>query len=377
MRKILIDNNRELKTEIETLRVRIQSKTVPSDIAPYKVWLLRCLEQYQNKVEKIFVLLSLEEESIFPEITSMTQELTWSLRTVTSRFVPPLLRNDSSNDFCIKLISWLHRQHPKAKDAIFAISDGNFAILPTLEYPIIYYLPTSSLESIKHMPLIFHEFGHYLYRCHEPEMRDLTIELQNRIRELAYPSYQSDSSPHKNQISKLNNIIERWYEWAHELYCDAVGLQIGGAAYLHTFSSYLRMMGRGQFLLHQEDLLQSDHPVSWVRIHFLAKRASKMGLIRESEKIIEDWSRIAQSIDVKKENYGFYHNSFDTIIVEVIDGMLEETMPIDFRSYLNDKDSIISMVNEAWEIDSKSPEIYSDWERQAVESFLNPCHLVG
>ena len=75
----------------------------------------------------------------------------------------PILRHNELDIFCLKIINWMHSVHPQSNNIPFAVSDGSFAIYPSVNSSVIYFLPASSLNNITHVPLLFHEFGHALH----------------------------------------------------------------------------------------------------------------------------------------------------------------------------------------------------------------------
>src|SRR5207247_6965427 len=75
------------------------------------------------------------------------------------------------------------------------------------------------------------------------------------------------------QANVRGTIVARWHTWTQELFCDAVGLVVGGPSFLNAFSGHLSSMSRGDFHRAESDLIGSTHPVTWLRIRLLASRA--------------------------------------------------------------------------------------------------------
>ena len=372
MKDILTQNNTDLNREILVIRKRINESITPTVLDAYRNWLLDTLDLFERRIRYNFELISMNHDLLVSEILSETQNITINLRALTERYLAPILRYNSNDLFCLKAIDWLHKKHVQSKEIPFAVSDGSFAIFPTTETPVIYFLPSSSLNNLTHFPLIFHEFGHYLYAYHQDEMDMLVKELQTKIWNKCKPSYVGNNPRIASDIESLNQIVETWYEWMQEFFCDAVGLQIGGASYLKTFSIYLRMMGRGQFRAHESELIQSSHPVTWLRIKFLIKRAHEFGLEPEASKIEKVWDQIAKKLHVKEEYYGFYHPSFGEDVYQTLDDMIVEANPVLYQDFLETEESlnIINLTNLAWAKYEHDPGAYDNWESSIVEKFL-------
>ncbi len=176
------------------------------------------------------------------------------------KYISPLSRCLKSDNLSIKLLKWLHDQHTQSKNVAFAVSDGNFSIYPSTNIPVIYYLPASSQKSLLHLPLFFHEYGHFLFEFHRKEMIDYIISMQDGMEELLLQPFQQNDAKFHREKTKTKNIIETWYDWIEEIFCDLVGLTICGPSFLKTFSLYLRMSGREVFYLSDRELENSTHP---------------------------------------------------------------------------------------------------------------------
>jgi hypothetical protein len=372
MIQILKQNNTDLKREILIIRKKVEESATPPELDLYKNWLREILDSFEARIATNYKLISLYQPILISEILSETQNLTINLRALTERYLAPIVRFNISDLFCLKAIRWLHNKHPQSEKIPFAISDGSFAIYPTIDSPVIYFLPISSSNNLTHTPLIFHEFGHYLYAFHQAEMDSLVKELQTNIWNKCKPSYVGNNPKTKSDTESLKKIVEAWYEWTQELFCDAVGLQIGGIGYLKTFSIYLRMMGRGQFKVPENELIQSSHPISWLRIKFLVKRSSELGLDKGANEIEKVWTQVAKELKIQEDYFGFYHSSFGDIVYETLNDMLVEANPISFRDYIGaeGKGNIVQITNTAWAKYDNHDLGYDAWEKSVIVSFL-------
>jgi len=373
MFSLLTYNNLDLKKEIETTLDLLSRVEICAELNLCHQWICNTLTFYQERIDYNLSLINMEEKELLPEIVSETQSLTSGVRQISENFLAPLIRHKPIDTFCLKVINWLHKEHRQTQSAPFALSDGGFAVFSDLNGPIVYFLPTTSLSNITHVPLIFHEFGHYLYAYHKEEMDDLVSELQTKIWNLLKPSYRTNNSRYLTLMEKISAIAETWYEWMQEFFCDAVGLHIGGKSYLKTFSMYLRMMGTGEFKAFEDELLGSTHPVSWLRVRLLSIRAKKYGLIAEAEQTEREWKLIANELNVKQDYFGFYDEAFDNLIHQALDDMLTEAGPLYFSDYLNKEENsnLIMLVNKAWDLMETNFEEYKGWENSAIALFMN------
>lgn len=376
MRAILEANNKDILREIKSLRNCLKGSGFPPEMDGYYQWILSFLNEKEKMVNDNLYYLSLNVDAILSEVMERTQSITLNIRILSAKYISPLSRYSKSDNISIMLLKWLHDQHPQSKDVPFAVSDGNFSIYPSKEIPVIYYLPSSSQKSLLHLPLFFHEFGHYLFEVHRKEMNDYIISMQDGMEELLLQPYQQNDDRFHRERNKTKNIIETWYDWIEEIFCDLVGLTIAGPAFLKTFSLYLRMSGREAFYLNDKELENSTHPVSWIRIKFLVDRAKKMGFVKEANQIEDEWKKMAQLMNMTPVYHGYYSAAYDTLINEALDSMLEEASPIRYADYvsLNDefvsgKDNFIQLMAAAWQIQEKNHDLYESWETEIIEAF--------
>ena len=61
------------------------------------------------------------------------------------------------------------------------------------------------------------------------------------------PSSQRNDQHAQIQSDRQRLVVNAWYSWAQELFCDAIGLCIGGPAFLHAFANYLSGLDEEDF----------------------------------------------------------------------------------------------------------------------------------
>ncbi|MFT3703011.1 MAG: hypothetical protein QM802_11610 [Agriterribacter sp.] len=376
MRRVLELNNHDVLREIKCIRESLSKASYATELQGYFEWVLSFLNEKEKAIKDNLYYLSLNVDPILSEVLERSQSVTLNIRVLSAKYISPLSRYSKSDNLSVMLLKWLHDQHPQSKGIPFAVSDGNFSIYPSTQIPVLYYLPSSSQRSILHLPLFFHEFGHYLFEYHRREMVDLIISMQDKMEELLIQPFQQNDSKFQRDRAKAKSIIEAWYDWIEELFCDLVGLTIGGPAFLRTFSLYLRMSGREAFYLNDKELERTTHPVSRIRIKFLVERAKIMGFVNEAMMIESEWQQMASLMKVSQVYHGYYSNSYDSIINETLDNMLEEACPIRFvdfvvseSSYVFGESNYIQLVDEAWKQHEKNYEKYDDWEIEIVDKF--------
>lgn len=383
MREILRHNCEDQLSELRQLEEMIRNTTVLPELQMFRDWVDKACDELRQRAERNLVDLNSSEDSILPDILSQTQNLWLQLQIFNSDFVSHLLRARPSDRLCLKLVHWLHSSHPKTQSIPVCLNDGGFATLPSKFFPVVYFIPPSAQQRLLYLPLLFHEYGHVLYICHKPEMDALVKELQNTVREWLEPRSQRDDM--KAKIDEVNNrlIVEAWYEWAQELFCDAVGFTIGGPAFARAFSMFLRMSGREALRLSFEELKQRAHPVTWLRIRLLADRARASGNSALATELEESWQKIAAMMSVEEDYQGFFEQSYLPEVQRTIADMLVEADPLacnlsdieidvlDHQGQILCADfTPVQLLNQAWRMFLNNPDRYASWERLAVETML-------
>lgn len=379
MRRLLEQNNYDLINEIEKIEFSLRKKELdlPSELKDFYSWSLSVCVSLKKQVNENLADISKNQENILTDVLSHTKVVAWSLRTLNQLFLNPILRISVSDRLCLKLLYWLHKEHPKTAGHFFVMTDGAFASLPYPPRPTVYFVPPSAQERLLYLPLLFHEFGHLLYAFHKDEMDALVKELQEEIARRLEPSVHRNDKYSSGEDQWRKNISEIWYEWTQEIFCDAVGLIIGGPAFLHAFSMYFRILGREEFQLPKESLAKRDHPVSWIRIKILINRAEILGLNEVAQDLQDSWNKIAANLKIAEDYFGFYNHDFLINIQQKIDDMLVEASPrqyleseIDMADSSNENVSPIKLLNSAWHRFYSNPTDYNAWENNGIYNWL-------
>lgn len=367
MKDILIRHNLALKQQVSILLEAAEGKDAPLELELYKQWLLGFLEHLSTRVEKNLRKLNKGVTSILPEILSITEEVNQQVRLISTYYIPPIHRSIQSDKVALKLLKWLHELHGQTELIPFAISDGAFGIIPNNAAPTLYYLPTTDQKGLLYFPLFFHEFGHLLFKLHKPEMDDLVREIQLGIEEFNRPTFMHNDDRNEEEHRNVEAIVNTWYKWVQEFFCDAVGLVIGGESYLFAFSSYCQMGGRDEFHQRREDLNGRTHPVTLIRVHLLVRRARKLGYHDAADRVENEWRQLQRHYIRVPEYFGYYADEYESIVEENLDYMLEEANPYQFDA---SEDSPVHILNDAWSEFLERPQTFSDWEREAIRAYL-------
>lgn len=378
MQDILKQNNVALCYEIEKLQrsLRDAQVNITEELEPYAAWIINECENFHRSVLQNIRYLEFGQGNLLKDILSNTQNVANAFYILNQHQASPILRARVSDRLPLKLLLWLHTTHCQTKGIPAAVGDGEFSIWAIR--PSIYYTPCTAQYGLLNLPLFFHEFGHLLHKCYQPEIDALIDELQVEIGHHLLPPVERDDAYTQTQERSRNAIVAIWYEWAKEFFCDAVGFTIGGASFAYAFSMYLRILGRDQYHVSKEELARSSHPVTWIRIHLLADRARLMGYQEVATDLEERWNQVAAALGVMEDYYGFYAPKFLSVIQGKLDDMLTEAAPRKFQaSEVSNREeesaftSPVALLNAAWQKFQDDPENYREWEKEAIARFLD------
>jgi hypothetical protein len=377
MRALLIGRNQALVRTVLALADLIRSAAAPAELEPYRTYVLGICAHLIAVLTRNLDDLDRGPEPILEDILSNTQLAMRLAQLLSARIASPILRASPADRLCLRTIAWLHQQHAATASVPAAFGDGHTAVWPFIQVVPIYFMPTAEQRSLLFQPLVFHEFGHLLYAYHQREMDALVADIQRGIEHSLTSSSQRNDRYDEDQISRRQGIVDTWYAWAQELFCDAVGLVIGGPAFLYAFSDHLSRMERGDFYRQPTDLYHSSHPVTRLRISFLTSRARQRGFGSDADLLEDEWTAIGRAMSVTEDHHGFYDARSEVLITARIDDMLAEASPRECMSTEvgssedgADEKSPVLLLNQAWRHYRTSPADYPAWETTTVREFL-------
>ncbi len=120
-------------------------------------------------------------------------------------------------------------------------------------------------------------------------MDDLVGEFQQVVGDVLTPLTRRRRKSAENQETFRQMVLLRYYEWCQEFFCDAIGLRIGGPAFVKALTNYFRLQGAGEFYIPRIKQLTRRHPVSWLRIKMLVDRCQSYGLSEAGAEIESAW----------------------------------------------------------------------------------------
>lgn len=346
------------------------------ELEQYKQWVVEELTRLQGDAQDLILVTTHRYPDTLSEIRSALQQRRRQLKLLRDRLVGPLARFRPTDRMTLQILRWLHNTTLATQNIAFAVADGSFSTWPFLTQVAVYFGPVSSSSDIRHISLFCHEFGHVLYASQGRQLDTRVGQLQRTIdNELSPRSVRNDSRS-QVELRSREKIVSVWYQWSQEFFCDAVGLTIAGPSYMNAFSSHLQLLGVGDFPSH-EDSDGSTHPPTRLRIDLLAERGKRLGLARQSEKVLTEWREISSSVGFCDDYLGFFTSEMSHEVHACVDDMLRICDPYRFTPSDLEPCSTsdiassnpIRLMNTAWHIYEQSEEEFRVWE-QACERYF-------
>jgi hypothetical protein len=128
---------------------------------------------------------------------------------------------------------------------------------------------------------------------------------------------------------------------------------------------------------HEPKYLKRSHPVTLLRIRFLARRARTIGYNTTAQRIEADWNVVAQATGIEEDYHGFYDNTLEQVVDETLNNMLIETNPRACTEaqaigggWVAGTDTPVRLLNWAWQRYRDNREQYTSWETDRITAFL-------
>jgi len=354
IRENLKRRNEDVKQDLEQIVTLVSGSRIVGELEPYRVAFLARTQQLLTSCRENLALLATNEDSLLPDVLSETSTLLQYARLLKFRYLRGFYRAMDWDRVCLRTIAWLHSHHEQTKNCPAAFADDDVSIVPSKGLPF-YFFPCLEQRGLKFQPLFFHEFGHLLYKCHELELDSLVGDFQQIVESELLPASQRNDKYAQEQARVRQSIVETWYKWIQEFFCDAVGLEIGGPCFLYAFSEYIAKFQLADYSRQAPDLHGSSHPVSWLRVKLLVERAQRKGFADDARWVLDHWNDTASLLKVNEDHHGFYTTSLNARLTQTLDDMLVEVSP---RQCSNDEaaglqwdsqpENLIGLLNHVW-----------------------------
>jgi hypothetical protein len=373
VRETLKRRNEDLQRDLEKIVELVDRARIVPELEPYRGVLRARTRQLLAASRQNLDWLETAQDSLLPDVLSETSTLVQYVRLLKSRYLRGLYRTMDWDRVCLQTIAWLHAEHSQTTSYPAVFADDDVSIIPSMRLPF-YFFPCVEQRGLRFQPLFFHEFGHLLYKCHENELDALVGEFQQTVESELLPASQRNDQYAQEQASVRQSIVETWYKWMQEFFCDAVGLVIGGPSFLHSFSEYINKFQLSDYYRQPSDLRASTHPISNLRITLLVERAQATGFDVDAQRISKQWNESARLLNLTEDYHGFYTASLKPALIQTLDDMLVEVSPrectkddADGIGWDSEPRNLVALLNQVWLKYFQHPSEFAEWETSVLE----------
>ncbi len=373
IRETLRRKNQDLEQDLEHIVSLAERAQIVSELEPYRIAFLTWANQMLRQARANLRLLERHYDSLLPDVLSETSTLLQYVRLIKFRYLRGLYRAGDWDRVCLRTITWLHEAHPETASYPAVFADDDVSIIPAKGLPF-YFFPCLEQRGLRFQPLFFHEFGHLLYTCHKQELDALVGEFQQVVESELLPVSQRNDQYAQEQARIRQSIVETWYKWTQEFFCDAVGLVIGGPCFLNAFSEYISKFQMSDYYRQPSDLHGSTHPISRLRIELLTDRAEANPLHQHGHSVLDQWSETAALLDVTEDHHGFYSPSLKDALKQTLNDMIVEVSPRECTQeeaagtgWDLESGNLVSLLNKTWLEYLERPTEFRSWEQSVLQ----------
>ncbi|MCE9562119.1 MAG: hypothetical protein K8U57_08695 [Planctomycetes bacterium] len=377
MRDRLLIANADLLRRVQAIQRLIDAALVSGTMAGYCQQVREFCAEQEKRARLHLAELRGSNAGLLGDLFNATSVLAQKVRYADRTLAVPLVRFRRQDVLALRVLQWLHQSTKETAHLTFALGEDDYKVWASPMMPCIYYILLTHRQSLLSLPLVFHEFGHVLYECHKPEMDELVKEFRETVSHFLTPQAVGDASLAAQGLEFRQQAVTCWYTWAQEFFCDAVGLTIGGSAFLRSLSRHFHSLSREEYAIDRATLLRRKHPLTWLRIQLLCRRATAMGYERVSTMVAEEWHSTASDLGIEEEHHGTWDETLRPDFDKMIDDMLVQSDPpscTDLDAKAGSRTpitSILALFHAAWAAYGDAPDTYEVWERLAIRRFVS------
>jgi len=238
-------------------------------------------------------------------------------------------------------------------------------------------VPIGESKFLLQLPDSFHEIGHEVlsHMSNERKLKGVENVHQNAVTFITdyYRNLRSMKEREYGPESRLfviNHIHSQWkIHWLKEFFCDLFALYTLGPAY--AWSNMFLTTKKFENVYEFSDILPQTHPSDDSRMRMLIIGLKKLGFNEEAELLENQWNSMSFVVDTQPVNEYQYAYPAD-LLAEIAElflcGLKECNFSIITPENIKnlDPNSIVGILNRAWQIFTDNPEEFLKWEEEIV-----------
>jgi hypothetical protein len=372
----------QLIARAQHLRGIIPSASVlPADFHPL---LLICSEEVNKIVAALRELLvrtklkSPEEQRV---LLRKYQRLAEELDLIENSAVAALTRIRHDDVALNRIVKEIASEiaYPLVPPAATCLSTGYFFVQIRLR---LIFVPLAESHFLLHLADLYHEMAHLLLvEENDPKVAPIQERLGAVVGEILEQLNEDSIVNNASRAPKAyGQYFATWqYCWARswgvEFFCDLFATCALGPAFAWSHLHLSAVMGQNPFQLALTAPI--THPSDCSRMEAMLSVLSKTGFEKEAAQVEERWTELLETSSYR--NTTEHSRCFSTkVINKLADETIKAYEEIGCRFRRDTIGGRIGdLLNSAWESFWKDPDLYSTWERQAIEDLRNTVPAVA
>jgi len=377
MNDILRGLFRDLVRRCQVLRLHLEHHTHHPDVQAYAAEILDFIAQIEDETAELMTNPILGTPRLQANYLRDFRLRAQLIRLLESFPVPAILTYGQSEHYFFTLITEIARQiqYPFSVPIVSSWSKDYYWAQPAFN---LLGVPALEEHSLLGLPDLLHEKGHFILRQREKDLlerfrRQLKTHFareRRRARDIQKP-------PQYDLI--LDRIQKQWSdEWVVEFACDMIATYLVGPAYGWANLRLCSTMSNDIFRPGPDDA-EAVHPADDARVWGIVKMLELLGLqidACEIKRVWDDYAALAGHQPPPDYELCYPMSLLEKLAQSVIRGCAT----LQLKAYTEQvatvgEINIPILLNQAWKEFLEKPDIYPEWEEQALKKLRLALNL--
>jgi len=335
------------------------------------------IDTITHQLRLLLVELEKRDEHDIRDILRAIRRRVREIEMVESYGVSALYYVNDEIRYMNSLIHQIHKEInlPLSKPSVACISTRYYYFHP---FTNVIFVPVGESNFILHLPDAFHEMGHYvLYN------RENTLRLKG-VNEKYKTAIEKITDYYQKLLTKkiretgpeilprlIMHIHSQWKEyWINEFFCDLFALYVLGPAY--AWSHLHLTIKKSEDVYKFSTILPQTHPSDDSRTRMLLIGLNRLGFKKEASSILSKWNNMPLVLNaepVVEYQYAYPEDLMKEVAELFLEGLKDGNFSIISPNNLKERNSnsIIKILNDAWNLFWKNPDIFRYWEEKTIQ----------
>ena len=312
-----------------------------------------------------------------PERLRQFKRLVRDLDILETVCIAALERANHSDLHLNRLVERIRQEiaYPLLPPVVTPLSQAYFQTWPDFYLMLV---PLSEGNFLLHLPDLYHELAHPLFRARYDQRVALFLDAFNDVVEAVtvYTEDEIEKERRRNSPEPFREYLELWLicwlkGWAEEFFCDLFAVYTLGPAFAWSHLHLSATRGDEPYTVPLRRF--TTHPPDGARMAAMLEGLTLTGFGTEAAAIETQWNRLVTTSQSQPE--AEYHRCFPRHIIKLLaEKALAGVSQMNCRIASPDtRDYIHSVFNQAWTEFWNDPGSYAEWEKQAVEALRQEC----